>query len=436
MAGMKIAILGFDTEGRTSYEYFMGRGDAVTIYDQNPDKIVPEGADARLGDNYLDSLDEFDLLVRTPGLHPSKILEKNPEAAGKVTSATNEFFLRCPTANIIGVTGTKGKGTTSTLIAKMLKAAGHTVHLGGNIGVAMLSLLPNIHSEDWVVLELSSFQLIDLQASPPIAVCLMMAPEHQDWHRDVEEYYTAKEQLFARQTPGDIAVFYHDNEISERIAGAGQAQKIPYCHVPGAEVTEDTIVIDSQAVCSTSELKMLGKHNWQNACAAVTTVWQITQDIEAIRSVLTTFGGLPYRVEFRSEVKSVRYYNDSFASAPPAPLAALQSISGQKVLILGGFDRGLDLNELAEGIAEKSDEVRSVLLIGAARERLATVLREHNFNNFLLFSASDMKSIVQEATRNAQPGDAIILSPGFPSFDMFKNFEDRGRQFNEAVEAL
>lgn len=445
----KIAILGFDREGKASFEFFSNQNTQITICDKNPDVVVPDGAEARVGEHYLDNLDKFDIIVRTPGLPPQRIFEANPDSPGladKITSGTNEFLRNCPTDNIIGVTGTKGKGTTSVLIARMLEAAGLTVHLGGNIGVPALSFLPNISKGDWVVLEMSSFQLDDLKTSPHIGVCLMVVPEHQDWHGSPEAYYTAKEQLFARQTPGDLAIYFHDNEVSERIASAGQGQKIPYYFPPGASVENDTIVIQGQEIAKTEEFKLLGKHNWQNACAAVTTVWSALQPsldktltpakvVEAMHRVLSMFTGLPFRIEFRGKKHDIRYYNDSFASAPPAPLAAIDAIPGFKVVIIGGFDRNLDLSELVEGL-KSSNSIHKVLVIGAAAERIANEFQQHDFTNFVVSSSATMTEVVKEATSLAEPGDAVLLSPGFPSFDMFKDFEDRGRKFNEAVEAL
>src|SRR6185312_13574192 len=179
---MKIAILGYDVEGRASFEYFAAQGDhQLTICDRNPEVEIPAGADSVLGGGYLDDLDRFDLLVRTAGLPPQAILEKNPGVAEKITTQVNEFLKVCPTKNVIGVTGTKGKGTTSTLISHMLEAAGQTVVLGGNIGIPVFALLPKLKADTWVVLELSSFQLIDLKRSPHIGVCLMVVPEHLDW---------------------------------------------------------------------------------------------------------------------------------------------------------------------------------------------------------------------------------------------------------------
>jgi UDP-N-acetylmuramoylalanine--D-glutamate ligase len=435
---MKIAILGYGLQGESSYHYWNKDGNQLAVCDLNTSTSVPEGVEAQLGEAYLNNLDRFDLIVRTPFLYPKAIVDANgPGILGKVTTNTNEFFRVCPSQNIIGVTGTKGKGTTSTLITKLLEADGKTVHLGGNIGTPPLDLLKNgIGPDDWVVLELANFQLIDVHYSPHIAICLMVSPEHLDWHPDTEDYFKAKEQLFRYQKSDDIAIYDAQNEISKRIAGSGEGRKLPYMEPPGSNVVDGKIMIDNQIVCETADLKLLGQHNWQNVCAAVTALWQLSQDITSMRSVITNFHGLPFRLEFRREVDGVRFYDDSFASAPPAAIAAIEAIPEKKVMIIGGFDRGLDLTELAEELKKRSDNIRKVLIIGASARRLAGILSKHGFTDFTISESKDMPGIVQKARELASPGDAVVLSPGFPSFDMFKNFEERGQQFNSAVEAL
>jgi UDP-N-acetylmuramoylalanine--D-glutamate ligase len=434
---MNIAIVGYGKQGQAAYEYWSGSNE-ITICDEDENLEIPLDARSQLGASYLHGLDKFDLVVRSPIIHPKDIVAANsPGILEKVTTVTNEFFKVCPTKNIIGVTGTKGKGTTSTLIAKMLEADSKRVHLGGNIGIPPLDLLKNdIRPDDWVVLELANFQLADLRYSPHIAVCLMVSPEHLDWHSDSEEYSNTKTQMFRHQTSDDIAVYYADNEVSERIAKTSPGWKIPYMEFPGSTVKDGTIMINDRKVCDTSELKLLGRHNWQNVCAAITAVWKVTQNLEAIRSVLTTFTGLPFRIELRREVNGILYYNDSFASAPPAPVAAIEAIPGQKVVIIGGFDRNLELGELAESLVRLKGQIRRVLLIGASAKRTAEAFKQHGFDNFEISEAAGMAAIVSQAQALAQREDAVVLSPGFPSFDMFKNFEDRGLQFNAAVDKL
>lgn len=436
---MKVAILGYASQGESAYHYWNTPDNEVVICDSREDIELPQGSKSHLGPSYLHSLDEFDLIVRAaPSIHPRQIADANSdEILQKVTTNTNEFFRVCASKNIIAVTGTKGKGTTSTLIAKMLEADGKKVHLGGNIGIPPLDLLhDNIEPDDWVVLELANFQLIDLKYSPHIAVCLMVMPEHLDWHADTDEYYNAKSQLFRYQTPDDFAIYNADNENSKRIASTGKGWKLPYMTRPGAYVHDGQIMIDNQAVCSVTDLKLLGKHNWQNACAAVTAFWKISQNLDAVRSVLTTFSGLPFRIEFRAEKNGIRYYNDSFASQPSATIAAIESVPEMKVMIIGGFERGLDLKELAQKLKACEKDIRSVLAVGATGKRVVENLQAKGFTNYQLSEAKTMSEIVKQATTLAKPGDAVVLSPGFASFDMFKNFEERGKQFNAAVEAL
>jgi len=438
---MKVAILGYASQGVSAYQYWSGLGDEVTICDTREDLELPAGAHAKLGPQYLEKLNEFDLIVRAaPSIHPRDIVAANgQEILAKVTSNTNEFFRVCPTKNTIGVTGTKGKGTTSTLIAKMLEAAGLRVHLGGNIGIPPLELLKdNIGRDDWVVMELANFQLIDFIGVPHIGVCVMVVPEHLNWHADMAEYITAKSQLFARQTELDVAIYFADNEYSKRIAGTGAGKKVPFFALPGAVVQDGMITIDGQVVCATSELKLLGKHNWQNACAAVTAVWQAgIHNIEAMKSVLTTFSGLPHRIEFLREINGVRWYNDSFATGLHATEAAILAVPGKKVMILGGFERMLPLDHFGEFAIKHAEEFRTMLLIGESAKRLAATLDVAGFSNYVIDeSLKTMPAIVKRAATLAQTGDAIVLSPGFASFDMFKNFEERGEKYRAAVADL
>jgi UDP-N-acetylmuramoylalanine--D-glutamate ligase len=431
---MKIALIGYDTEGKASYEYYAAAGHDVTICDQNPAVEVPAGVATQLGDNYLQDLARFDVIVRTAGLHPDKILNANPTVADKITSCTNEFMEVSPCRNMIGVTGTKGKGTTSSLIAAMLQAAGKRVHIGGNIGVPALSLLKDdIGPEDWIVLELSSFQLIDIKHSPRLAACLMVVPEHLDWHASLEEYVSAKQNLFRRQTADDVAVYYADNERSTEIASAGLATKIPYFRLPGAVIRDNNIVMNEQVICGASEVRLRGAHNLQNICAALTVVWQITQDVEALRQTLTTFAGLEHRLELVRTVNSVSYYDDSFGTTPETATVAIEAFAEPKVVILGGSDKGASYDALAQTVASTS--IRKALVIGDQAARMQAALEAAGFTNYEP-GGDSMPEIVAKAALVAEPGDVVLLSPGCASFGMFKNYKDRGNQFKTAVQSL
>ena len=436
---MKIAIVGFDLEGQASYDYFASQGDhEFTVCDQKADLKLPEGVNSQLGDGYLDGLDAFDMIIRTAGLHPQKILDKNPGVKDKITTHVNEFLKACPTQNTFGITGTKGKGTTSTLLTEMLKVDGKDAYLGANIGVPPLTFIDKLTSESWVVLELSSFQLIDIQNAPHIATCLMVVSEHLDWHKDLDEYYQAKSQLFKMQKPEDIAIYYGKNETSKDIASSGPAKKIPYYETPGTVVEDDGIKIDGQEICEVADVKLLGGHNLQNVCAALTAFWQVSQNAEAARHVISNFTGLPFRLEFVREVDGVKYYNDSFGTTPETAIVAIQSFNSPLVLIAGGSDKGADYNNLVTAMFNST--VKHVICIGITGSKIADLLESRKDEKCLPYTVwqnpPTMTEIVQNTREVASPGDIVLLSTGSASFDMFKNYKDRGEQFVKAVEEL
>ena len=431
---MKVAIIGFGLEGKSAFGYWQLQGADVTICDQDESAEVPPGTPSQLGENYLDNLDRFDVILRSAGINPRIILEKNPGVEHKITTVINEFLRVCPTKNVIGITGTKGKGTTSTLIMQMLGAGGKDVYLGGNIGLSPFDFLPQLTKDSWVVLELSSFQLIDLKKSPHIAVCLMMVPEHLNWHMDMEDYVRAKAQLFSHQKPDDTAIYFADSKVSHMIASHSPGRKIAYYDEPGAYVDEDeNIVIDGQTICHTSELKLLGRHNWQNACAAATAVWQVQHSIEPIRKVLTNFNGLPHRLEFIRELDGVKYYDDSFGTTPETAIVAIKAFEQPKVVILGGASKGATFDQLAKAVIESN--VRHVITIGDTGPIISDELQAGGFTN-VSPGGTTMEEIVNNARAHAQPGDIVLLSTGCASFGLFENYKDRGNQFKAVVNNL
>lgn len=441
---MKVALVGFGVENQSVYRYYQKSGISPTICDHNPDTKVPEGAMAILGDTYLDTINDFDIVVRSVGIHPSVITSQHPEVESKITTAVNLFFESCRTP-IIGVTGTKGKGTTSTLIHKILEAAGKKALIAGNIGIPMLDVLDESTTADYVVLELSSFQLYDIKQSPHIALCLMVVPEHLNWHSDMQDYMKAKSNIFRYQNSDDVAIFNVLNAASAEIARPSAAStKLTYA-VPGADehvlslcttyVEGDTIFCRKQPIMKTSEVKLLGRHNLENICAAITATWDITgQNIAAIRQVAQTFAGLPFRLEPIRTLNGVTYFNDSFATTPETTIAALRAVSAPKVLIVGGSDKGIPFDDLANEIT--GQHVKTVLAIGQQGPIIAKLLQSRGYNNFIIEGLENMTKIVQKAQQIAEPGDAVLLSTACASFGMFKDYKDRGEQFNQAVQAL
>lgn len=473
---LKIAIAGFGVEGKASYSYYSQAGADITIVDEKA-KIedVPEGVKTLLGEGVFEKLHEYDLVIRSPQINPARIITH-----GKIWSATNEFFEKCPVP-IIGVTGTKGKGTTSTLISTILEAAGHKTWLVGNIGVPALEVLDEIEqyakskmqkmpdqesiinnlkstSEAGVVVfELSSFQLWDIERSPQTAVILMIEPDHMDVHASMDEYVNAKRNITYHQTKDDLLVHHPTNKYALEIAEKSQAKKAPFMKEPAArsvipaqagiqksdwipdQVWDDGkgewVIIDKQPICKTSEVGLLGVHNLENICAAITASWHYTQDVDAIKKAVVSFKGLPHRLEFVRELNGVKYFDDSYSSAPSASIAAIKSFVEPEIVILGGFDRGLDLTELIEAIIKQAN-IKHLLLIGDTRTKIANQLRACGFTVFTELASKNLSDIVKVAHEHAQPGDVVILTPGCPSFDMFKNFEERGDIFKKSVREI
>ena len=434
---MNIAIVGYATEGRVSAEYFARGGHAITICDKSTDLEIPDGFTSQLGNEYLDGLDRFDLVVRSAGIHPDVILERNPGVKPKITTAINEFLGSSPTRNIIGITGTKGKGTTSTLTHKILESHGLKSWLGGNIGRSPLEFIDELGPDDWVVLELSSFQLYDVQHSPHIAVCLMVVPEHLDWHSDVEDYYTAKSRLFRAQKRDDVAIYFADNADSKRIVSVSEGTHIPYFATPGARVEERGMIEiqDSTQICSVDELKLLGRHNWQNVCAAITAAWQTgCDDVAKIKRAVTEFSGLPHRLEFVRGLDGVRYYNDSFGTTPETAIVAAEAFTNPKVMILGGSDKGATFDRLAKAVTKES--VHHITLIGTTATEIKAALEAAGYTGTVTEGLTTMTDMVADCRSHAQNGDVVLLSTGCASFGLFANYKDRGEQFTEAVQAL
>ena len=430
---MNIAILGYGVEGESVYGYYHSQfPDAhFTVYDNNdvPKRPIPEGVE------FVGGVKDFkgivaDVAVKTPAIPPWKV-----DVTGEVTTMTREFLLHCP-APVIGVTGTKGKGTTSSLIKSILDAAGKKTWLVGNIGVGAFDILPQISPDDVIVYELSSFQLWDIDVSPHIAVVLGIEPEHLDVHKDFEDYLNAKSNIARHQKPTDLIVYKSSNEHSSTISQLSLAEKRPYQDSSTAHVLDGKFYYGENELCETSVLKLPGVHNQDNACAAIDAVWPWIKDGETIARGLEAFEGLPHRLKYVRTVDDVDYYDDSIATTPGSAIAALEAFEKPKVIIVGGSYKGATYDELAEKIAMSN--VREVIIIGDEAPKIEASIAAPGkgimYKNLGL--SVSMSDIVKEAQSVAQPGDVVILSPSCASFDMFKSYVDRGEQFIRAVQSL
>lgn len=432
---MKIAIAGYGLEGEENYKYWAAEGGHdITIVDENPTpaRILPGGVPTMLGEGVFEKLQGFDMVIRTAGLSPYKI-----KTDGKIWSATNEFFEKSP-AKIIGVTGTKGKGTTASLIASIFEAAEKKVWLVGNIGVSAIEALERIGSEDIVVFELSSFQLWDLESSPHGAVALFMEPEHLNVHTDMDDYVTAKSHIHAHQTEGDIFVYHPTNRYVRKIAGTNDHAKAIRYAIPddGGVYDRDGLFFqNAEIICPTDAIQLLGTHNIENACAAITMARAYDPTLTAfvIEKGLRSFTGLPHRLKFVREVGGVRYYDDSIATTPSSAIAALRAFNQPKVIILGGSSKGSDFSILAQELLQHDVQA---LLIGDEAQTIAADCDIVGFKKYEIIDNADMKRVVARCHELASADSVVLLSPASASFGLFKDYVDRGNQFIACVEKL
>ncbi|MCX6704465.1 MAG: UDP-N-acetylmuramoyl-L-alanine--D-glutamate ligase [Candidatus Woesebacteria bacterium] len=406
--GKKVAILGYGLEGQDAEKYFKVLGDDVTILDR------------KFSEDYLNNLNKFDVIVRSPGVYRylPEIIKAEKEGV-EIASAIKIFFDKCP-ARIIGITGTKGKGTTSTLIYEILKNAGKDVYLVGNIGKPYLELLPKLKKDSLVVMELSSFQLIDLTRSPQIAVVLNITLDHMDWHKDKEEYIKAKENIVRHQTKNDYAVINSEYDVPRSFS----------------KLTKGKVILFSKKDLESKykeKLLLRGEHNLENIAAAVSVAKIIGVNENIILRAVQTFKGLEHRLELVDSVNGVTFYNDSFATGPQPTIAAIKSFTEPETLILGGSDKGLDYTELGKVINKKSN-IKNIILIGSTAEKIRDSIGEKDLG-FTVYDLgfTPMKEIVGKAFEITPKGGVVILSPASASFDMFENYKDRGMQFKKAV---
>lgn len=426
---MKVAIYWYGAEGQSNYQYYLAKGDDVTIVTTavSVDYPIPEGAQAIVRDDAYEHLDGFDLVVRSAAIRPDSL-----KTDGKIWSATNEFFAECK-APIIGVTGTKGKGTTSSLIAAILEASGKTVHLVGNIGIPPLQRLAQIEPDHIVVFELSSFQLWDIEKGPHIAVALMIEPDHLNVHTDMEEYVEAKAGIARNQTENDVIIYHPTNTYSAHIASVSAGKKIRYA-VPddgGVYVRDGAFYYGDEQICSIDVMQIPGRHNIENACAAITAAMMVLSDTQSVEAGLRSFIGLPHRLKFVREVNGVKYFDDSIATTPGSAIAAINSFEQPKVIILGGSQKGSTYDEIVTMC--KTTHTR-VIAIGQTGQTITELCRQ--LGVAVEQVGGTMSDIVVAASRTANPGDVVILSPASASFDMFKSYSDRGEQFTLAVSQL
>ncbi len=452
--GKKVAFIGAGVSHKRCIEQFVELGAQVTLCDQK--KSIEDFGDyadtlrrlnvaLSLGEHYTDGFAGQDIIMRTPGYEYFKPELQAAKAAGAmVTSEVELFFEYCP-CEIVAVTGSDGKTTTTTLISKMFEAAGRKVFLGGNIGAALLPQLADVTPDAVAVVELSSFQLISMRRSPKVAVVTNVTPNHLDHHKDMQEYIDAKRNILLWQEPPCRAVLGYENDITRAMQSDCKGEQFWFTRLHetdrGAFLREsdDTLCYAENGVVTPvlprAEIKLRGLHNVENLLAAIAAVWGRVP-VEAMRQVGSTFTGVEHRIEPVRVLDGVTYYNDSIASSPTRTIAGLRSFDQKIILIAGGYDKKIPYEPLAPEIIA---HVKTLVLMGATGPRIEKAVREHpdfDESQLTILHADNMQHAVELARSAAKLGDIVSLSPASASFDLYPNFEVRGRDYKKIVMQL
>lgn len=435
----RIAVLGLGVSNRPLVKLLLAAGCTVT----GCDRIAREKLDAEvleleklgctlsLGDSYLDNV-EADILFRTPGMHPGHpAIEALRSRGAMVTSEMEVFFEVCP-CRIIAVTGSDGKTTTTTLISEMLKAEGYKVWLGGNIGTPLLPLVREMRETDMAVVELSSFQLMDMTRSPSRALVTNLAPNHLDVHKDMEEYVDAKKNIFRFQNENGLLVLNADNEITSGFTGNGRTVFFSRQGQGYVDVRNGIICRGGEKVLNTSDILIPGVHNIENYMAAIAMVEGLVSD-DTVRHIAKTFGGVEHRIELVRIKDGVRFYNDSIASSPSRTIAGLRSFEEKVILIAGGYDKHIPYDVLGPEICQ---HVKKLFLGGATGPQIRAAVEACEGEKPEIVDCGNFGAAVRAAAAAAESGDVVLMSPASAAFDQFKNFMVRGEFYKKLVREL
>lgn len=448
----KVAIIGLGVSNIPLLEYLYNLNCKVTVFDDRTieeipkdimDKITKYTFEFSFGENNLSKLIGFDLIFRSPSVMPYKSELKKEMERGAIITSEIEMVLKLTPSKTIGVTGTEGKTTTTSIIYEILKHAGYNCFLGGNIGKPLFSLVKDMTPEDYVVLEMSSFQLTDMDVSPDIAVVTNIFPDHLNVHRSYEEYREEKKNIFKHQNENGIVVLNYDNEYTREFAKDVNGKKIFFS---SKEKLRDGYIYDNtdetikfcednirRHIINRNDIILRGIHNYENICAAIAATSSIV-DIETAVSAIKEFKGVEHRLEFVRELNGVKWYNDSIGTSPASTIAGLNAFDEDIVLLAGGSDKGLDYKEVGETIARK---VKTLILTGPTATKIEEATRNASGGNKVeIYFAENLAEAVKIANRKAIRGDIVLLSPASASFDAFKNFAERGNKFKELVEKL
>ena len=448
----KVAIIGLGVSNLPLIDYFHEKKSNVTVFDSREigeiskeiiDKITNYAMGMSLGKGYLNKLHGFDLILRSPSCLPTTPeLEEEANCGAIVTTEVELLMKMCP-AEVIGVTGSDGKTTTTTLIYEILKKAGYNCYVGGNIGTPLFTRLHEIMPDDKVVLELSSFQLMGMEVSPHISVITNITPNHLNVHKDYEEYIEAKKNIFKYQDKDGVVILNYDNEITKSCASEVKGKVIFFS---GKEKLDNGYIVDGEVIkecddklrkhiVSGKDLTIRGKHNYENICAAIAATKTLV-DIATTIEVVKAFPGVEHRIEFVKEINGVKWYNDSASSTPSRTISGLNAFEEEIVLIAGGADKNLDYMPIAKPILDK---VKTLILMGQTSGKIFDSVKEEEEKQgkeINIYMVNNLQQAVIFAKRYALPSQIVLFSPASTSFDMFKNMYDRGNQFKDIVKKM
>lgn len=439
----KIAVLGLGVSNRPLVRLLLEFGCDVVGCDKTPrEKLDDEvlaleaaGCKLHVGEGYLDGV-QADVVFRTPGMHPGNpAIQALKSRGARITSEMEVFFEVCP-CHLIAVTGSDGKTTTTTLVSEMLKASGKTVWLGGNIGTPLLPLCRQMRKEDFAVVELSSFQLMDMERSPQRALITNLAPNHLDIHKDMEEYVEAKKNIYRFQDETGILVLNADNAITSQLRGNGQTRFFSRKARTNCVWEEDGVIYRrGEKILESKDILIPGTHNIENYMAAIALVEGLATD-DAIRQVARAFGGVEHRIELVRVKDGVRFYNDSIASSPSRTIAGLRSFPEQVILIAGGYDKHIPYDVLGPEICK---HVKKLFLGGATGPKIRAAVEaapEYAPGKPEIVDCKDFTEATLAAAKAAESGDVVLMSPASAAFDQFKNFMVRGEYYKKLIKEL
>ncbi len=452
LKGKNISVIGVGVSNNDLIRRFAREGANVTLRDGRGRDQLGElctelealGVTLQLGEGYLDGLNDADMVVRAPGVYFNKLELVEARRAGVPVTSEMELFLELCPCPVYAVTGSDGKTTTTSIIAEMLKAAGFTVHLGGNIGRALLPIVEQVQPGDRAVVELSSFQLMSITAAPQVSVITNITPNHLNVHGTMEEYTWAKENVFIHQNAFSRTVLSADNEVTNgfcsKVRGSLSQFSRHKAVERGAWADAEGVLYYNDGkqtlrLMTKEDIKIPGWHNVENYLAAISAVWGEVSP-ETMVEVARSFGGVEHRIEFVREVEGVRWYNDSIATSPTRTIAGLQCFPNKIIIIAGGYDKKIPFEPLAPEIVK---HVKELILTGPTAEKIrAAVVADPGYDpaELKIVDAADLADAVAKASADTVAGDVVSLSPACASFDAYPNFEVRGRHFKELVNAL